>query len=133
VGLAVATGTSFAWQQPGPDAVGITLVFAAAISFCFMIVRTPMLARQAERALAAAPRAAAAAGGEPGTPSGPPPAEQVAALIAGRRAIFPKDMNGEAVSRGEIEALLTAANWAPTHKKTQPWRFVVLGERRGGC
>jgi hypothetical protein len=97
-----------------------------------MIVRTPLLARQVERSLAAAPQAAgsaaAATGGEPGKPPALPPAEQVAALIAGRRAVFPKDMNGQAVSRGEIEQLLAAANWAPTHKKTQPWRFVVMGE-----
>jgi len=23
--------------------------------------------------------------------------------------------------------MLEAARWAPTHKKTEPWRFVVLG------
>ncbi|WIA15103.1 hypothetical protein OEZ85_001797 [Tetradesmus obliquus] len=26
-------------------------------------------------------------------------------------------------------ALLEAANWAPTHGKTEPWRFVVLGRQ----
>ena len=26
-----------------------------------------------------------------------------------------------------MEALLEAANWAPTHGKTEPWRFVVMG------
>lgn len=25
--------------------------------------------------------------------------------------------------------MLEAANWAPTHGKTEPWRFVVLGRR----
>ena len=24
--------------------------------------------------------------------------------------------------------MLEAANWAPTHGKTEPWRFVVLGK-----
>lgn len=24
--------------------------------------------------------------------------------------------------------MLEAANWAPTHGKTEPWRFVVLSE-----
>ena len=26
-----------------------------------------------------------------------------------------------------IEEALAAANWAPTHGKTEPWRFVVVG------
>ena len=25
--------------------------------------------------------------------------------------------------------MLEAANWAPTHGKTEPWRFVVLGRQ----
>jgi hypothetical protein len=25
--------------------------------------------------------------------------------------------------------MLQAANWAPTHGRTEPWRFVVLGQR----
>ena len=27
-----------------------------------------------------------------------------------------------------MEQLLEAANWAPTHGKTEPWRYVVLGK-----
>jgi len=30
--------------------------------------------------------------------------------------------------REKIEQLLEAANWAPTHGKTEPWRWVVLSE-----
>ena len=26
-----------------------------------------------------------------------------------------------------LEQLREAANWAPTHGRTEPWRFVVLG------
>jgi hypothetical protein len=29
--------------------------------------------------------------------------------------------------RRVVLAMLEAANWAPTHGKTEPWRFVVLG------
>ena len=29
--------------------------------------------------------------------------------------------------RSVIEQLLEAANWAPTHGRTEPWKFVVLG------
>lgn len=37
-----------------------------------------------------------------------------------------QDMNGLRVSDGEVEQILEAANWAPTHGKTEPWRFAVL-------
>ncbi|MFD0960203.1 nitroreductase family protein [Paenibacillus chungangensis] len=30
------------------------------------------------------------------------------------------------VDRGVIESLLEAANWAPSHFNTQPWRFIVM-------
>lgn len=29
--------------------------------------------------------------------------------------------------RSVLEQLLDAANWAPTHGRTEPWKFVVLG------
>lgn len=59
-----------------------------------------------------------------------PPANpaQVAALIQSRRSIFPKSMTGATVSKDSIMAMLEAANWAPTHGHTEPWRFVVLGK-----
>jgi nitroreductase len=47
-------------------------------------------------------------------------------LIKRRRAVFPAQYNQEQVTREEIEHLLAAANWAPTHKRTEPWRFKVL-------
>ncbi len=46
--------------------------------------------------------------------------------IAERRSVFPPAFSDEPVSREELELMLEAANWAPTHKLTQPWRFVVL-------
>jgi nitroreductase len=48
------------------------------------------------------------------------------ALIRQRRAVFPKTYTGEPVDRAVIEQLLENANWAPTHKFTEPWRFVVF-------
>ncbi len=33
------------------------------------------------------------------------------------------------VSQEEVTQLLEAANWAPTHGKTEPWRFAVLASR----
>ena len=47
--------------------------------------------------------------------------------IVERRAVFPKDMRrGAEVPRAKLERMLEAARWAPTHKMTQPWRFVCL-------
>lgn len=47
-------------------------------------------------------------------------------LIASRRSVFPNQFNGQPVSEEEIKQLLEAANWAPTHRRTEPWRFKVL-------
>lgn len=48
-------------------------------------------------------------------------------LIRRRRAIFPKTYEaGKPVDRAIIEQLLENANWAPTHRLTEPWRFRVF-------
>ena len=47
-------------------------------------------------------------------------------LIKSRRSITPKDYNGGKVNKEIIDCILEAANWAPTHGKTEPWRFVVF-------
>lgn len=46
-------------------------------------------------------------------------------LIAKRRTIKPDKYTGNTVDDSLIERLLEAANWAPTHGYTEPWRFVV--------
>jgi nitroreductase len=45
--------------------------------------------------------------------------------IAERRSIF--DFQPTAVPRERIERALQAAVWAPNHKLTEPWRFIVVG------
>ena len=52
-------------------------------------------------------------------------------LLSSRRSVMPKDLTGEAVTREEVETLLEAANWAPTHHRTEPWRFVVIEGSQG--
>ncbi|EDM45152.1 hypothetical protein SCB49_03489 [unidentified eubacterium SCB49] len=47
-------------------------------------------------------------------------------VIASRRSVFPSQYNKEAVTEEEIKTMLEAANWAPTHRRTEPWRFKVL-------
>lgn len=47
-------------------------------------------------------------------------------LIRQRRSAFPAQYTGEKVEDAVIWQILENANWAPTHGKTEPWRFVVL-------
>lgn len=55
-----------------------------------------------------------------------PSSESVGLLVRARRSIFPKDYSGALVPREAVNRALDAANWAPTHGKTEPWRFVVF-------
>ncbi len=53
-------------------------------------------------------------------------------VIRNRRSIFPAQYNDKPVSNEFIKMLLENANWAPTHRLTQPWRFKVLqGDAKG--
>ncbi|MBV6654111.1 MAG: nitroreductase [Mameliella sp.] len=52
--------------------------------------------------------------------------EQTTDLIRRRRAIFPKTYIDRAIPKSIIEEILENANWAPTHKFTEPWRFRVF-------
>jgi len=52
-------------------------------------------------------------------------------IIKRRRSVFPAQYIDKPIPRPLIEKLLDAANWAPTHKKTEPWRFkVITGDKR---
>jgi len=52
-------------------------------------------------------------------------------LIKNRRSVFPVQYNDKPITKADIEKILIAANWAPTHRKTEPWRFkVLLGEAK---
>ncbi|MFT6814584.1 MAG: nitroreductase, partial [Sphingobacteriales bacterium] len=46
--------------------------------------------------------------------------------IKNRKSTYPAQFTGERIDDKVIEDLLELANWAPTHKKTEPWRFKVL-------
>ena len=47
-------------------------------------------------------------------------------LIEQRRSIKPKNFSTKKVDKSIIDELLNAANWAPTHAFTEPWRFDVF-------
>lgn len=46
-------------------------------------------------------------------------------LIKTRRTIKPAAMNGTVLDEATILKCLEAAHWAPTHGRTEPWRFFV--------
>lgn len=47
--------------------------------------------------------------------------------IRNRRSIRPENMDpSRPVDRATLETLLEAANWAPSHGLTEPWRFIVF-------
>src|SRR5690606_24375646 len=47
-------------------------------------------------------------------------------LIHRRRSVFPQDYTGERVNDAIVKQIIDNARWAPTHKLTEPWRFLVF-------
>lgn len=52
--------------------------------------------------------------------------QDVNALIRNRRSVFQQQYSGEKVDDKIVQQMLENANWAPTHKMTEPWRFIVF-------
>jgi nitroreductase len=53
--------------------------------------------------------------------------DHITALIRRRRSVFPKFYQpGVPIERALLEQLLENAHWAPTHRRTEPWRFIVF-------
>jgi nitroreductase len=52
--------------------------------------------------------------------------ELISDIIRKRRAIFPVQFNDASIDTDFIDQLLELANWAPTHRRTEPWRFVII-------
>ena len=53
------------------------------------------------------------------------PTESIS-FISSRRSVFPKEFEEGKLSKAEVRQLLEPAQWAPTHKVTEPWRFHVF-------
>ncbi len=51
---------------------------------------------------------------------------EVLRAIHSRRTVNQNSFTSEDISKEDILTILEAANAAPTHKRTQPWRFVVF-------
>lgn len=54
----------------------------------------------------------------------------ISSLIASRRSIYPEQYNDQPVTEAEVGSLLEVANWAPTHRRTEPWRFKVFHSKQ---
>lgn len=51
----------------------------------------------------------------------------LARIVSNRRTIKPQQMNGSRIDDALIEQLIGLADWAPTHGRTEPWRFYIFG------
>ena len=54
--------------------------------------------------------------------------DEINRIIRQRRSHFPKEFTGQVLEDQIIRQCLENAHWAPSHKLTFPWRFVVLGQ-----
>lgn len=52
--------------------------------------------------------------------------KQLDEIIQNRRSVFPQDYTGEKVSDDVVRQIVDNARWAPTHKLTEPWRFLIF-------
>jgi len=51
---------------------------------------------------------------------------ELSEVIKSRRAVSPPMYLDKPISDETILSILENANWAPTHKKTEPWRFKIF-------
>lgn len=51
---------------------------------------------------------------------------EISRLIRNRRSVFPAQFSGEIIRKEIMLEILENANWAPTHKFSEPWRFTVF-------
>ena len=51
---------------------------------------------------------------------------EILKVIKSRRSVMPHQFNDYPIEEEELNKVLESANWAPTHKKTEPWRFKVF-------
>ena len=125
-------GLSFAWSRQASVIAAVPLAGGSALLLAWRhgIATTTTLSGAmvlgASLLLAVSFTSTVGANESGDSESGLPDVASVEKLIKARRSIFPADYSGEAVSREALLRAMGAANWAPTHGKTEPWRFVVL-------
>jgi len=53
---------------------------------------------------------------------------EITEVIKNRRTIYPEQYSDRKIHKEIVEDVLNNGVWAPTHGKTQPWRFIVYLE-----
>ena len=51
---------------------------------------------------------------------------ELSEAIINRRSIYPKIYTEEIIDHQTIKEILESAKWAPSHRNTRPWHFVVF-------
>ena len=51
-------------------------------------------------------------------------------IIRSRRSIFPPMYTGDKIEDDVVLSILENAIWAPNHRHTEPWRFVVMKQEQ---
>ena len=46
-------------------------------------------------------------------------------IVATRRTVKPHSFSGAEIPRETVEKIMASTNWAPSHGRTEPWRFKV--------
>ena len=59
-------------------------------------------------------------------------AVDIGEVIRARRTQKPDKLNGRKINDETINELLALADWAPTHARTEPWRFIVYAGDKVG-
>ena len=52
--------------------------------------------------------------------------KKISSIIQSRKSIYPNEFNGKIIEEDVVIQLLENANYAPTHKMTQPWIFKIF-------
>ena len=53
--------------------------------------------------------------------------KEISELIKSRQSLYPAQMDSsKTIAEEDIWKLLELANYAPNHKRTEPWRFTVF-------
>ncbi len=51
-------------------------------------------------------------------------------IIKSRRTTYPRDFNGDRIKNSVVKEILENANYAPSHRMTQPWFFKIFCDEK---
>ena len=54
----------------------------------------------------------------------------VSNILKARRSTYPRDFNGEKIQNHIVREIIENANYAPSHRMTQPWFFKIYSEEK---